>query len=152
MNSDFKDLLTVLNDCQVSYLVVGGYAYIHYAEPRYTKDIDLWVLPTPENALRLREALLRFGGWVEGMTLEHFTTERTMFQIGLPPCRVDFLTSVPGLEFGPAYAARKIAELGELEVPFISLPDLITAKRTAGCEQDLRDVAGLERVLADEAP
>jgi len=151
MNSDFKDLLTILNDCQVSYLVVGGYAYIHYAEPRYTKDIDLWVLPTQENAIRLREALLQFGGWVEGMTLEHFTTERTMFQIGLPPCRVDFLTSVPGLEFGPAYASRKITDLNGLKVPFISLPDLITAKRTAGREQDLRDVAGLERVAAEES-
>ena len=97
MNSDFKELLTILNDCEVRYLVVGGYAYIHYAEPRYTKDIDLWIEPTPENALRLREALVRFGGWVDGMTLEHFTTERTMFQIGLPPCRVDFLTSIPAL-------------------------------------------------------
>lgn len=147
MNSDFKELLTILNDCQVSYLVVGGYAYIHYAEPRYTKDIDLWIEPTLENAVRLREALMRFGGWVEGMTLEHFTTERTMFQIGLPPCRVDFLTTVPGLEFFSAHAARKMADIGILPVPFISLSDLITAKRTAGREQDLRDLAGLEQIL-----
>jgi predicted nucleotidyltransferase len=150
MNSDFSDLLTILNDCQVSYLVVGGYAYIHYAEPRFTKDIDLWIEPSHENAFRLREALMRFGGWVEGMSLEHFTMERTMFQIGLPPCRVDFLTSIPGLEFAPAYAARKVADLDGLEVPFISLKDLITAKRTAGREQDLRDIAGLERVAMEE--
>ncbi len=149
MNSDFKDLLTILNDCQASYLVVGGYAYIHYAEPRYTKDIDLWVQPTLENALRLREALVRFGGWVEGMSLEHFTTERTMFQIGLPPCRVDFLTSIPGVEFAPAYAARKMVDLDGLLVPFIALPDLIIAKRTAGREQDLRDIAGLERAMLE---
>lgn len=146
MNSDFKELLTILNDCRVSYLVVGGYAYIHYAEPRYTKDIDLWILPTMENALRLREALVRFGGWVEGMTLDHFTMERTMFQIGLPPCRVDFLTSLPGLEFEPAFAARKIADIGGLLVPLISLPDLILAKRNSGREQDLRDLEGLERI------
>lgn len=145
MNSDFKDLLIILNDCQVSYLVVGGYAFIHYVEPRYTKDIDLWVEPTSENALRLRAALLRFGGWVEGMTLEHFTTERTMFQIGLPPCRVDFLTSIPGLEFTSAFAAKKMASLEDFQVPFLSLADLITAKRTAGREQDLRDLVGLER-------
>ena len=150
MNSDFKELLTILNDCQVSYLVVGGYAYIHYAEPRYTKDIDLWIKPSRENAVRLRDALVRFGGWVDGMTLEHFTTERTMFQIGLPPCRVDFLTSVPGVEFDSAYASRKVAEVGGLAVPLISLHDLITAKRTAGREQDLRDVAGLERIASDE--
>ena len=147
MNSDFKELLSILNACRVSYLVVGGYAYIHYAEPRYTKDIDLWILPSEENAIRLRQALLEFGGWVEGMTLEHFTTERTMFQIGLPPCRVDFLTSIPGLEFGPAYDARKVVDIEGLAVPLISLGDLITAKRTSGREQDLRDVAGLERVV-----
>jgi hypothetical protein len=80
------------------------------------------------------------------MTLEHFTTERTMFQIGLPPCRVDFLTSVPGLDFVSAYAARKVADISGLAIPLISLPDLIIAKRTSGREQDLRDVAGLERV------
>lgn len=152
MNSDFRELLTILNDCQVSYLVVGGYAYIHYAEPRYTKDIDLWILPSLENALKLREALSRFGGWVEGMTLEHFTTERTMFQIGLPPCRVDFLTSVPGLEFGAAFSGRKVVSLGNLTIPMISLGDLIIAKRTSGREQDLRDLAGLERVMGRDEP
>lgn len=152
MNSDFRELLTILNDCQVSYLVVGGYAYIHYAEPRYTKDIDLWIKPSHENAVRLRDALVRFGGWVAGMTLEHFTTERTMFQIGLPPCRVDFLTSISGLEFDPAYAAKKVADIGGISVPLVSLVDLITAKRASGREQDLRDVAGLERVLEQENP
>lgn len=150
MNSDFRDLLTVLNECQVRYLVVGGYAYIHYAEPRYTKDIDLWIQPAPENAVQLRTALMRFGGWVEGMTLEHFTTERTMFQIGLPPCRVDFLTTVPGLEFEAAYAAKKTADVDGLSIPFISLHDLITAKRTAGREQDLRDLATLEQASGGE--
>jgi len=149
MNSDFKELLTILNACQVSYLVVGGYAYIYYAEPRYTKDIDLWILPSLENAIRLRQALLQFGGWVEGMTLEHFTTERTMFQIGLPPCRVDFLTSIPGLEFDSAYAARKVADIDGLAIPLIALPDLITAKRASGREQDLRDVEGLERITGE---
>lgn len=150
MNSDFKELLTILNACQVSYLVVGGYAYIHYAEPRFTKDIDLWIQPSRENAVRLREALIQFGGWVEGMTLEHFTTERTMFQIGLPPCRVDFHTSIPGLDFRPAYAARKIADIDGLAVPLISLTDLIIAKRTSGRDQDLRDVAGLERIASND--
>ena len=149
MNSDFKELLTILNDCQVEYLVVGGYAVIFYAEPRYTKDIDLWILPSAENAVRLREALLQFGGWVEGMTLEHFSTERTMFQIGLPPCRVDFLTSVPGLEFAAAHRVRVTSDLGGVSVPFVSLNDLILAKRTAGRPQDLLDVAALESVAKE---
>ena len=86
---------------------------------------------------------------MEGMTLEHFTTERTMFQIGLPPCRVDFLTSIPGLEFDSAYAARKVADIDGLAIPLIALSDLITAKRASGREQDLRDVAGLERITGE---
>lgn len=146
MNSDFKELLTILNDCQVEYLVVGGYAVIFYAEPRYTKDIDLWILPTADNAVRLRDSLMRFGGWVEGMTLEHFSTERTMFQIGMPPCRVDFLTSVPGLEFAEAYAARVQSDVSGITVPFVSLHHLIQAKRTAGRPQDLLDADALEKV------
>jgi hypothetical protein len=144
MNSDFKELLTILHDCQVNYLIVGGYAYIYYAEPRYTKDLDLWVEPTVENAQRLRAALIEFGGWVEGMTLEHFTTERTMFQLGLPPCRIDFLTTVPGLDFKSAYEARKTVTFGNVTAQFISLPDLIVAKKMAGRPQDLIDLASLE--------
>jgi hypothetical protein len=151
MNSDFKELLTILNECRVDYMVVGGYAFIHYAEPRYTKDIDLWIEPTLENSKRLRDALMRFGAWVEGMTLEHFSTERTMFQIGLPPCRVDFLTSIPGLKFRSAFASRKIANIEELDVPLVSLADLITAKRTSGREQDLRDLESLERVARNDS-
>ena len=100
--------------------------------------------------MNLREGLVHFGGWVEGMSLEHFTTERVMFQIGLPPCRVDFLTSIPGLEFSRAYEGRKIVDIEGLAIPFISLPDLITAKQTAGREQDLLDLANLERVLTRE--
>ena len=152
MNSDFKELPTILNDCQVEYLVVGGYAVIYYAEPRYTKAVDLWILPSAENAVRLREALMRFVGWVEGMTPEHFSTERTMFQIGLAPCRVDFLTSVPGLEFAAAHQTRVISDLGGVTVPFVSLNDLIQAKRTAGRPQDLLDVAALESVAKESNP
>ena len=146
MNSDFRELLTILNDCQVEYLVVDGYAFIHYAEPRYTKDIDLWIRPSEMNAQCLREALVKFGGWVEGMTLDHFSTERTMFQIGLPPCRVDFLTSIPGVEFDSAYPSRVTADVGGVSVPFISLHELMLAKRTAGRPQDLLDLAALEGV------
>ena len=150
MNSDFKDLLTDLNDFQVKYLVVGGYAFIHYVEPRYTKDIDIWIEPTPENAIRLRDALVSFGGWVEGMSLEHFSMERTLFQIGLPPARVDFLTSISGLVFDSAYAGRKTVLIGDMTVPFISLPDLMIAKKVAGRPQDLIDLEALQRVATTE--
>lgn len=145
MNSDFKELLSILNDSQVEYLVVGGYAVIFHAEPRYTKDIDLWILPSRENALRLRAALVRFGAWVEGMTLEHFCTEQTMFQIGLPPCRVDFLTSVPGLAFSAAYNDRVVSDVAGVSIPFLSRQDLIQAKRTAARPQDLLDLAALQQ-------
>ena len=79
----------------------------------------------------------------EGMNLDHFTTERTIFQIGLPPSRVDFPTSLPGLDSAGAYAGRKTVSLGDLQLPFLSLPDLITARKCAARDQDLRDLGAL---------
>ena len=146
MNSDFAELLTLLHDCRVEYLVVGGYAVIHYAEPRYTKDLDLWIRPELANAQRFREALLRFGGWVGEMTAETFAEEGVMFQIGLPPTRVDFLTSVAGVQFATCWERREPVELAGTLVPFISREDLITAKLSSARPQDLLDAATLRSV------
>jgi hypothetical protein len=82
MNSDFRELLVVLNAHNVRFLVVGGYAVIHYAEPRYTKDLDLWIEPNSANALRFRAAMIEFGAWLKEMSVEDFSTPQVMFQIG----------------------------------------------------------------------
>lgn len=150
MNSDFKELLADLRHSQVKFLVVGGYAVMYHTEPRFTKDLDLWIEPNPENAERLREALIRFGAWLEHMKVEHFCEEGVMFQIGLPPTRVDFLTSVPGLEFRGCWERRDLVLLGDVEVPMLGLADLIIAKERAGRRQDELDLEKLRRRAREE--
>lgn len=89
MNSDFKDLLAALCKHRVRFLVVGGYAVMFHTAPRFTKDLDLWLAPSPENAGRFRDAMVEFGAWKDHMRVENFCAEKVMFQIGLPPTRVD---------------------------------------------------------------
>jgi hypothetical protein len=125
MNSDFRERLADLWRSRVRFLVVGGYAVMHHTEPRFTKNLDLWIEPHPEIAERLREALLRFGAWLEHMKVADFCEEGVMIQIGIPPVRVDFLTSVSGLEFSGCWDRREIVTLGATEVPMLGLADLI---------------------------
>lgn len=106
MNSDFKELLESLHESEVRYLVAGGYAVIHHSQPRYTKDIDIWLEPTPENARKLMRAFRAFGIPMVGVPQEDFTTPGTQFSIGVPPCEIDFLTTIPGLEFAPSWENR----------------------------------------------
>lgn len=143
MNSDFKDLLAALCRHEVSFLLVGGYAVMFHSEPRFTKDIDLWIKPERSNATRLRDALVDFGAWLETMSIEDFCEERVMFQIGIAPTRVDLLTSLPGLEFDACWQRRITASLAGSSVPVIGLEDLITAKQIAGRDQDLLDLKKL---------
>lgn len=143
MNSDFRELLVILNAHNVRFLVVGGYAVIHYAEPRYTKDLDLWIEPNPANALRFRAAMIEFGAWLKEMSVEDFSTPQVMFQIGMPPSRIDFLTSVPGVAFPACWNNREQVSLGDISIPFISKSDLILAKLHANRPQDQLDVQAL---------
>lgn len=143
MNSDFKELLAALSDCQVRFLVVGGYAVMHHTEPRFTKDIDLWIEPIRENALKFRQALVIFGAWLNHMSVDDFCQERVMYQIGLPPTRVDFLTTVPGVEFSGCWERRDEINLGGIIVPMLGLTDIIKAKETAGRDQDRLDLVKL---------
>ncbi len=148
MNYDFKELLAVLNAHEVRYLVVGGYAVIHYAEPRYTKDLNLWIEPERGNALRFRSAMIAFGGWLNEMSVEDFSTPKVMFQLGLPPTRIDFLTSLPGLEFCSCWDRREAVPLGNQLAYFIGKEDLIHAKLTANRPQDQIHVANLRSAAA----
>lgn len=107
MNSDFKELLADLCRFQVKFLVVGGYAVMHHTEPRFTKDLDLWIEPNLENAERLREALVRFGAWLDHMKVEDFCEEGVMFQIGIPPVRVSSLRGAGTGETSPRLAIRR---------------------------------------------
>jgi hypothetical protein len=97
VNSDFKDLLHALNEAGVRYLIVGGYAVMVHTEPRFTKDLDIWVEPRTENADRLLAALAHFGAPVADITAAVFTEADVFYQIGIDPVRIDITTSAPGL-------------------------------------------------------
>lgn len=141
LNSDFKDLLAVFNRHRVRYLVVGGFAVMRYTEPRYTKDLDLWIETTPQNAKRVYAALAEFGGPLSGFSPEDFAGRYSMFQIGVAPVRVDILGDLPGVRFSSAWPKRVRTKVDEgLFAPFISRLDLIKAKRAAGRRVDKDDV------------
>ena len=97
INSDFRDLLKMLNDYNVRYLIAGGYAVMFYSEPRFTKDIDIWVEPTPANAKLVWSALAEFGAPLEQVSLEDFVNKELIYQIGVAPNRIDIMMDIPGV-------------------------------------------------------
>jgi hypothetical protein len=145
VNSDFKDLLSIFNVYHVKYLVIGGYAVIMYTEPRYTKDLDVWVSTERENAIAVFQALREFGAPLVDMTEEDFAHEGFFYQMGIPPVRVDILMSVTGLSFEEAWQNRAIHDFDGVPVIFISKQDLITLKLSTGRPQDLIDAELLSK-------
>ena len=144
-NSDFSDLLRLFNAARVRYLVIGGFAVIQYAEPRFTADLDLRVGTELRNAGAVYEALREFGAPLSGMTARDFAEEDYFYQMGVPPVRVDVLMGIPGIGFEDTWARRVEVDFEGLLVPFISRDDLITAKRASGRPQDMIDVQSLLR-------
>lgn len=142
-NSDFKELLNLLNEEKVRYLIVGGYAVIHHTEPRYTKDLDIWVSTNRENAERVYTALRKFGAPLAGITLEDFQTANLVYHMGRPPARVDVLMGLKGVEFEACWSSRVEAEFSGVKTQFLSRGDLVTNKREVGRPQDLMDVESL---------
>ena len=145
VNSDFSDLLRLFNAGRVRYLVIGGYAVIQYAEPRFTADLDLWTGTGTRNAGAIYKALREFGAPLSGLTEDDFSEEGCFYQMGVPPMRVDVLTGIPGVGFEAAWARRVEIDFDGLPVPFISRDDLIAAKRASGRPQDMLDVQSLIR-------
>jgi hypothetical protein len=145
VNSDFSDLLKIFNANNVKYLVIGGYAVIQYAEPRFTKDLDLWISTDTSNAAAVYQSLLAFGAPLADLTKADFAEEGYFYQMGVPPVRVDILMGVPGLNFAEAWERRVIVEFDDLPVAFVAKTDLITNKRASGRPQDLIDADLLEK-------
>ena len=143
MNQDFRDLLRAFNDENVRYLIVGGYALIKYTEPRYTKDLDIWVSPDPDNAKNVFRALVKYGAPVTNMSPADFMREGFFFTMGLAPSRVDILFDLTGLDFETAWERRVGARLADVETNFLSRVDLIINKEAVGRKQDLADVEKL---------
>lgn len=145
-NRDYSDLFAAFNAADVRYLVVGAYAMLHYTEPRFTKDLDVWVEPTDENARRTWAALASYGAPLEGVRVEDFANPDLVFQIGIAPSRVDVLMGLTGLEFGPAWEHSVAATFERIPIRVLSLDDLIRNKQSLDRPQDRVDLLLLEEV------
>ncbi len=138
----YKELLQLLNEFEVEYLIVGGFAVMKYGEPRYTKDLDVWVHNSPQNSPRVVGALKKFGAPLDhdGITAETFTGKQVVYQIGIAPVRIDILTEITGVEFPDAWGKRVASTFFGVPVHFISLDDLVANKQALGRSSDLKDL------------
>ncbi len=143
LNRDFKEFIESLNDNGVRYLVVGGYAVALHGYPRYTKDIDIWLERTPENAKRAIDALNQFGFGSLGLQAADFLEPDQIIQLGYPPARIDLLTTIPGVSFDECYKSRVVVDVDGVQVNFIDLENLKKSKRASGRYQDLADLENL---------
>lgn len=144
MNQDLKDLFRIFNEYGVKYLVVGAYAVIYYAEPRYTKDLDIWVEPAVKNAERVWKALKVFGAPLDSVTIDDFSDRELIYQIGIAPNRIDIMMDIPGVDFSSAWENRVEASYDKEPIHIIGINDLIEAKKTSNREQDRLDLRNLE--------
>ena len=144
LNPDFKEFFQLLNENDVRYLIVGGYAVAYHGYPRYTKDIDVWISINPENAERVLKTLSDFGFKSLGLEVSDFLEEETVIQLGYAPNRIDLIMGVPGVDFDECYENRVVEEIDVVQLPFIDLENLKKAKRASGRLQDLADIENLE--------
>ena len=143
MNPDFVDLLRAFAAAEVRFLIVGAYALAHHGRPRATGDLDVWIEPTAANADRTIHALAAFGAPLTDVSAADFATPGIVFQIGVPPGRIDVLTDLTGVTFADAWQDRERGRFGELEVDFIGRDAFIRNKRATGRMRDLGDIEGL---------
>jgi hypothetical protein len=142
---DFRELLKVFEKHKIRYLIVGGYAVMKYSEPRFTKDLDVFIATDQGNANGVFAALKEFGAPLENLTADDFVQKGYFYQMGRPPIRVDIMMSIPGIEFDAAWENREVVELDDLKILFISRSDLIRAKEASARPQDKIDVDKLKK-------
>jgi hypothetical protein len=145
INPDFRDLFAALNDAGAKYLLVGGYALAVHAAPRFTRDLDVWVESSPANAARVMAALRAFGAPLESLAEADLARADIVFQMGLPPNRIDLVTGIDGVGFDEAWPARVSTTYGDQDVPVIGRAHLVANKRATGRPQDALDADLLER-------
>lgn len=146
-NEDFRDVLLELADGDVRFLVVGAFAVALHGAPRATGDMDVLVSTSSSNARKVYEALRRFGAPLDaaGVVPEDFEKPGTVYQIGLPPRRIDVLTQITAVGFEDAWTSRVVTELEGRAVPFIGREELLRNKEAAGRPKDVVDVAALRK-------
>ncbi len=140
---DFRELLELFNKHQVEFLLVGGYALAFHGAPRYTGDMDIFVHASSLNAKRIMAALDEFGFGSVGLALEDFQKENMVIQLGVPPVRVDIVTSLTGISWDDAYANRAYGKYGDVSVSYIGREQFISNRRAIGRQKDLADLEAL---------
>ena len=145
LDSDFVDFIELLNEQDVDYLVVGGYAMAFHGRPRYTGDLDIWIDISEENAAKMMLVLHEFGFSSLPFTKADFLKENIINQLGYPPLRIDILTSVDGVTFAEAKKHFSVIKIDDLPIRFIGLAELIQNKKASGRKQDLVDIETLTK-------
>ncbi|HVG08645.1 MAG TPA: hypothetical protein VNM67_13130 [Thermoanaerobaculia bacterium] len=140
---DFKEFLQLLNESQVEYLLVGGYAVGYHGYPRATVDMDIWIGRSPETAEKMVRVLREFGFDVPNLSADLFLREDQIVRMGVPPIRLEIFTAIPGVDFASCYSSRVRAEIDSAPVHVISLAHLKANKRASGRSKDLADLENL---------
>ncbi len=144
ISEDFEELFEYFNDREVRYLIVGAHAVAFHAKPRYTKGLDVFVDPTQDNGGKIIEALEDFGFRGLDLSADDFSTPGNVIQLGIPPHRIDFVTSIEAVDFRSAWNSRVEGSYGSIPVWYIGRDALIRNKKALGRDQDKMDVSWLE--------
>jgi hypothetical protein len=155
MYQDYKDLLSAFHAHGVKYLVVGGFAVIYHSQPRFTKDMDLFIKADPANAKATHAALAEFGAPLQGIRPDDFTDRNSFFRFGRDPKGFDILPAIPGVEFDAAWERRVeivVDKATGLKGNFISADDLIVSKLASGRPQDLADADAIRKAIESQGP
>jgi hypothetical protein len=144
LTRDFKEFLKLLSSNDVEFLLIGGYAVGAYGFVRATNDLDIWVNAKLENAVKIDRALRQFGfGGAEQLTLDLFVKPNSVVRMGVPPFRIEILTTISGVDFDACYAEKEMIQIEEMLVPVISLARLRENKAASGRLKDLADLENL---------
>lgn len=143
---DYKELLKLLNENEVKYLIVGAHALAFYGAPRLTGDLDIFVDNDKSNAGRVFRALSEFGFSNTGLSEEDFTSEDIVVQLGYPPVRIDIMTSLTGVSWDEAWTNREVGKYGEIEVFYLNKKLFISNKTALGRKKDLADLEAIGEI------
>lgn len=146
IQQDFKDLLKCFSEHGVEFIIVGGYALAFHGAPRFTGDLDLFIHPTPANAQRVMRALDQFGFSFPNLSEDDFSVPGRVVQLGVPPIRIDLITSISGVAWEDADAHKEAAQYGDVPVFYLGKGEFIRNKAATGRKKDLADIEALGEV------
>jgi len=145
LNEDYKEMLQILLDQKVEFIVVGAYALAAHGYPRATGDIDIWIKPEEKNSKKVYKALARFGAPLNEISEDEFSQPGLIFQIGVVPRRIDIITRIDAVEFEEADSDKIFVDIDDLKIPILSIDKLIKNKMATGREKDLLDAKLLKK-------